>query len=607
MSRFLTAFVLLFMALPTLALDVDNDGMCDVWEARYHATALLPSADDDGDGVTNLDESKAGTDPFDPNSHFTAAITLQTGIAHIGVMTQLGKNYQLTSCQTVSGPWVSVGAEISGSGGRLDLTGTTSGTKRFFRVAVRDLDSDGDGLNDWAERQLSGFDPYAADTFGASVPGNDLAVATEMMQLLRDGGVSVVITAATAYEKENEAAVLTYSRASALGYPLTLFLKTAGATNSTKSSASSDDFSLRDSNNLVVTRQITIPSGMTSGALTIRPVADTRTEVPELLRVLIGGSSLDTAITIRDAKPVATNQRLLVAYLRATPGVSTLGSGIATILLEGDNDLAVVAVSFSSLNSPVNSVQVLNSASSILQSVPPPAYGGQSWSIRASQSFTTDQSVLDALLSGGIKLGVYTMANVSGEIEGPFLATSGSSVFQTPPAVTPVSVLSGTALDRDIARFLTQSTFGPTPALIADLQARVSAASGNQLTAYSQWIDDQFAVPSPSLLAYTTAANQQEILSRAALPITDLNYNAAFDPNSSNRRRGWWLHALYAPDHLRQRLAFALSEIFVISEVDSTVMDRAYGAANYYDMLRTNASGTYRNLLDGVATHPMMG
>ncbi len=606
MTRISTAFGFLFTTLPLLALDVDNDGLCDVWEARYHATALLPEADEDGDGLSNLDESKAGTNPFDGNSRHSASIASQAGVFHISLDSQLGKSYQLTSCLTLNGPWQPVGSAIAGTGSALDLTAPASGGKGFFSVAVVDLDTDGDGLNDWAERQLAGFDPNVTDTFGGGVSGNDLAVATEMLQMLRDGDVSIEVTAANAYEKENEAAGLTVSRSSAPEYPMTLFLKSAGATDPTKSSAAGDDYALKNSTNQVVTRMV-IPAGEFSTDLSIAPTIDSRNEVPEQLRVLIGGSTLEAAVSIADAKPVAANQRLLVAYLRPSPGISTLGSGIATILLEGDNDFATVAVSFSNLASPVNSVQVLTPSSAILQSIPPATYGGQLWSIRASQSFTTDQSVLDSLLSGSIKLGVYTMVNVGGEIEGPFLATSGSTTFQTPPAIASVGTLSGAPLERDIVRFLTQSTFGPTPALITDLQARVAASNGNQLAAYSAWIDEQFSVPSPSLLAYTTAANQQEILSRAALPANDPNFTTAFDPNNNNRRRGWWLHALHAPDHLRQRVAFALSEIFVISEIDSLIAERSYGAASYYDMLRTNASGSYRDLLEGVSTHPMMG
>lgn len=604
--RLNVAFGFLLATLPSLALDVDNDGLCDVWEARYHATALLPGADEDGDGISNLDESRAGTNPSDASSRHAASIMSQAGTFQVSVLSQPGKSYQLTSCQTLSGPWTPIGSAVAGTGGTLSLPSPASTGSGFFRVAVTDMDADSDGLNDWAERQLSGFDPNTADSFGAGVPGNDLAVATEMLQMLRDGNVSVAVTAATAYEKENEAASLTVSRSSAPGYPMTLFLKTAGATSPTKSSAASDDFTLKNAANQVVT-SLVIPAGGFSSSLSIAPVPDSRIEVPEQLRILIGGSTLQGAVSIADAKPLSANQRLLVAYLRPSPGVNTLGSGIATILLEGNNDLATVAVSFSNLASPVNSVQVLTTSSAILQSVPPFAYGGQTWLIRASQSFTTDQAVLDSLLSGSVKLGVYTMVNVSGEIEGPFLATSGSTTFQTPPAPSPISPLSGTALDRDIVRFLTQATFGPTPALITDLQTRVANAGGDQLAAYSSWIDEQFTVPSPSLLAYTTAANQQEIISRASLPPTDPNFSTAFDPNNNNRRRGWWLHALHAPDHLRQRVAFALSEIFVISEADSLVAERSYGAASYYDMLRTNASGSYRDLLEGVSTHPMMG
>ncbi len=56
---------------------------------------------------------------------------------------------------------------------------------------------------------------------------------------------------------------------------------------------------------------------------------------------------------------------------------------------------------------------------------------------------------------------------------------------------------------------------------------------------------------------------------------------------------------------LRTRMAFALSQLFVISDRDE--FGRGYALANYYDILNRNAFGNYRDLLGEVTTNPMMG
>src|SRR5256885_12536963 len=60
-------------------VDLNGNGMSDVWEQFYQAQGLAPNADADGDGQTNLAESIAGTNPFDPQS-----VTRISGIAISG-------------------------------------------------------------------------------------------------------------------------------------------------------------------------------------------------------------------------------------------------------------------------------------------------------------------------------------------------------------------------------------------------------------------------------------------------------------------------------------------------------------------------------------------
>ncbi|MDP4386153.1 DUF1800 family protein, partial [Escherichia coli] len=64
--------------------------------------------------------------------------------------------------------------------------------------------------------------------------------------------------------------------------------------------------------------------------------------------------------------------------------------------------------------------------------------------------------------------------------------------------------------------------------------------------------------------------------------------------------------ALNADDQLRQRAAFALSQIFVVSQAELGE-ERAEALADYQDMLARNAFGNFRTLLQDVSMHPAMG
>ncbi len=69
----------------------------------------------------------------------------------------------------------------------------------------------------------------------------------------------------------------------------------------------------------------------------------------------------------------------------------------------------------------------------------------------------------------------------------------------------------------------------------------------------------------------------------------------------------FWQQALAAPDQLRQRVKFALSQILVVSAENGTIASLADSHASYVDLLGEHAFGNYRQLLEAVATHPAMG
>jgi len=60
-------------------------------------------------------------------------------------------------------------------------------------------------------------------------------------------------------------------------------------------------------------------------------------------------------------------------------------------------------------------------------------------------------------------------------------------------------------------------------------------------------------------------------------------------------------------DQLRQRVAYALSQIMVISMADGTVGDNPRAVAAWLDMLGDKGLGNYRALIEAVSLHPMMG
>ncbi len=141
--------------------------------------------------------------------------------------------------------------------------------------------------------------------------------------------------------------------------------------------------------------------------------------------------------------------------------------------------------------------------------------------------------------------------------------------------------------DAEAARFLTQASFGPNPAQIADLRAQ----------SYASWFAAQRAAP-------ITLQRPTVELEIAALA------QANPQPGPAYRRvrlDKWWDTAINGPDQLRQRMAFALSQIMVISDVSGTLFGIAPMVAEYHDILARNALGNFRVLLEEVSRSPMMG
>jgi len=128
-----------------LRLLVDNP-------AIVNGRAALLGQETDGDGVADIDEFAAGTDPFDAGS-FLAIASLTSGPAvQLRWPSVTGKRYQIQSRADLSdGPWLEEGGVLGGDGTALTAVVVVTASNRFFRVGVSDGDSDLDGVTDWEE------------------------------------------------------------------------------------------------------------------------------------------------------------------------------------------------------------------------------------------------------------------------------------------------------------------------------------------------------------------------------------------------------------------------------------------------------------------------
>src|SRR5216117_1689184 len=98
---FVLALLVIFSGLGTARaqkIDLNANGMSDVWELLFGAAGLAPNADADGDGVSNALESLAGTDPFDSNSVPRLSFTTPSSTNFtLSLPCALGKRYEWQS------------------------------------------------------------------------------------------------------------------------------------------------------------------------------------------------------------------------------------------------------------------------------------------------------------------------------------------------------------------------------------------------------------------------------------------------------------------------------------------------------------------------------
>ncbi|MEO6119631.1 MAG: DUF1800 family protein [Terriglobales bacterium] len=147
--------------------------------------------------------------------------------------------------------------------------------------------------------------------------------------------------------------------------------------------------------------------------------------------------------------------------------------------------------------------------------------------------------------------------------------------------------------DATIARFLEQTTFGPTAADTAYLH-NLATDLGSIDLALAKFIDDQM---NPALTPLSVWPDPEP------LP-RDVNGTFLCGPSVNCIQVLWFQNALQGRDQLRQRTAFALSQMWVISGNTILYSDALLA---YYEVLNQRAFGNYFQIIDEITRNQAMG
>ncbi len=758
LSTSLCSFLVCLFTIPCYALDRDNDGLDDAWQWHYAGAGLVSTDDTDGDGQTNLEESLAGTDPRD-GADFLKATMFQATEVELALdwATQPGVAYQILHATAVDATFSPVGGAVAvGDGSVFSLLLNADGTgsivsgrgtgseqtlasgvdlgelvydedKRFFKIEASEVDTDGDGLTDWAEQTVGqpwGLDPTLVETR----PGiND----ADFLIAWADGGqisspvVTVVSSDRCAFENNaplvgDDHGEVLITRTGVVPFSLSLVDMGIGYTGSTSvvcngqccmvvgvagdEAAEVADYQLYDENDQLITGPIEFAYQQTERRITIKAVDDGIYEYPETLNLAAAapgdgsyslGATNGASIQILDRPDDPQNDIIFVgAFSRDGRAVeATDGTGYVSAKINGSRRSLTITSSFSNLTTPQQDAHVHKSNAGpspgdIVYAITEIPYDEVSdplngplddypWDLTLSAGAVPSgggsasrQVIIDSLFAQNsetpLYLNIHTILNPAGEIWAFLTPTDGSPnpPGEPTPAATPGSadfpLLTGVELEREVRRFLDQSTFGGTEgdvaALLSSIETqRLSDPSYHRITAFEAWIDAQVALDQTYMVDYHLADNWQLLVngghfdpsrnpgatignvavSTPTLPTTwpsvdrsdpdsekwVMNQPFPMDgyqqqlssmnrldtPNRGERRTASWMPMLNAHDQLRQKLGYSLQQILVVSAVTGEVESQRLAFLNYTDQLNAKAFSHYRDLLGYVNNSPIMG
>ena len=456
-------------------------------------------------------------------------------------------------------------------------------------------DDDGDLVDQLVDNCPAVSNPLQSDLDGDGI--GDLCDETA------NPFVSLNLMTGLAIEKSQQSAQFKIVRSGGTA-GITINFNLSGNSNPVKGSAAANDYQLMYSDGSLVGPALTLLPNQSSRMVYLQPVNDDLHEVPEMLKLTLTsgeGYALSNnsfvSVMIADASNDGANAKVFFGIFAPQVNAVTSGSGVLSLIVDGDNDNALLNYNFSNLSAAQTDQHIhLAPSGTVIKDIQASGsvYDFQ-WDLAPGGIFTTEQAMLDALYSGEFYINIHTANYPAGEISASFIYNEAIE----PPEETE---LTPDDVDRDIIRFLTQATFGATPEQYTALRSQISVDGANRLQVYSDWIDQQIALPQASM--YDLMESSIPLFSYADTPSSMYGFS---EPTYYLRRDAFWPMAVYGKDQLRQRMTFALSQILVISDSQASIRKAHRGAANYWDQLANNAFGFYSDALHDASLHPIMG
>ncbi len=151
---------------------------------------------------------------------------------------------------------------------------------------------------------------------------------------------------------------------------------------------------------------------------------------------------------------------------------------------------------------------------------------------------------------------------------------------------TPNVSIAKPATDGEAARFILKASLAATEPEIADIRS----------IGYVAWLDKQMDIPiSQTGVAWLSSRGYDQVTADE------------FYQRDSLADYMVWNQLITSPDPVRKRLAYALSQFFVVSTNGIEITWRSNAMAAYWDVLNRHALGNFRQLLEDVTLNPAMG
>jgi uncharacterized protein (DUF1800 family) len=329
------------------------------------------------------------------------------------------------------------------------------------------------------------------------------------------------------------------------------------------------------------------PQGMPMAAAAAVSAPPITVTVTGASQVRLGNSTQMTATVLNTTNTAVSWQVNGVTGGSASAGtISTTGLYTPPAAIPSAGTVTIGAVS--QANTKISGIQI----ETLLNPFPTVS------SVTATQTNPGTEYTLDVMGSGFVKgaviqirqsklpMSLTTTFLSPGELQATVSLAAGATtvpvdVLNPDPGAATSSITSGPvdAIKASLsssARLLDQATFGPTLSDIQNVENIGLQAYLTQQFAVPATLEPDIANPPPTLCATNTIPCQQA---------------------------EWWQTAITAPDQLRQRVAFALSEMFVVS----TNSVNARSVTAYQNILAANAFANFYDIMKAVTLSPAMG